>query len=178
MSPAVPCASTPIRSGLIIAFTSPREPSRPVGAERPLADPQGAAPRSGRRLGVEQVRDAEEVRDEDRPRLLVDLARRARLLDAAAVHHGDPVAHRQRFLLVVRDEDEGDPEVRLERLQLDLQILAQARVERAERLVEQQHARHEDERAGERDPLLLAAGELLRLALLEAAAAGRGRAPL
>ena len=66
------------------------------------------------------------------------------------------------------DEDEGDADVRLERLQLDLQVLAQARVERAERLVEQQHARREDEGAGERDALLLAAGELRRLAALEA----------
>ena len=38
-------------------------------------------------------------------------------------------------------------------------------VERAERLVEQQHARPQDERARQRDPLLLAAGELARPAI-------------
>ncbi len=49
----------------------------------------------------------------------------------------------------------------LEGLQLDLEILAQARVEGAQRLVEQEHPRPQDERAGERDALLLAAGELV-----------------
>jgi hypothetical protein len=42
---------------------------------------------------------------------------------------------------------------------------AQLEVEGAEGLVEQQHGRAVDERAGERDALLLAAGELARLAL-------------
>ena len=52
----------------------------------------------------------------------------------------------------------------LDPLQLELHLLAQLQVERAERLVEQQHLRPVDERAGERDPLLLAAGELARAA--------------
>ena len=42
------------------------------------------------------------------------------------------------------------------------QLAAHARVERAERLVEQQHARLHRERARERDALALAAGELRR----------------
>ena len=52
-------------------------------------------------------------------------------------------------------------------LQLELHLLAQLQVERAERLVEQQHARAVDERARERDALLLAARELARLAAAE-----------
>ena len=52
-------------------------------------------------------------------------------------------------------------------LQLELHLLAELQVERAERLVEQQHARLVDERARERDALLLAARELPRLALAE-----------
>jgi hypothetical protein len=69
----------------------------------------------------------------------------------------------------VRDVHERDADVLLDALELDLQLLAQAQVERAERLVEQQRARAVDERAGERDALLLAAGELARLALAEVA---------
>ena len=46
-------------------------------------------------------------------------------------------------------------------LELELHVLAQLLVERAERLVHQEHA-GEDERAGERHALLLAAGELAR----------------
>ena len=60
---------------------------------------------------------------------------------------------------------ERDADVLLDALELDLQLLAQAQVERAERLVEQQRPRAVDERAGERDALRLAAGELGRLAL-------------
>ena len=56
--------------------------------------------------------------------------------------------------------DERDPDLALDPLQLDLQALAQLQVERAERLVEQQHRGPVDERAGERDALLLAAREL------------------
>jgi hypothetical protein len=40
----------------------------------------------------------------------------------------------------VRDVDEGEADVLLDPLQLDLHLLAQLQVERAERLVEEQHA--------------------------------------
>ena len=66
------------------------------------------------------------------------------------------------------DEDEGDADLALDALQLDLHLLAQLEVEGAERLVEQEHARVVDERARQRDPLLLPAGQLVRLAPLEA----------
>ncbi len=58
------------------------------------------------------------------------------------------------------DVDEGDPDLALDLLQLDLQALAQLQVERAERLVEQQHLRQVDQRPRQRHPLLHAAGEL------------------
>jgi hypothetical protein len=54
----------------------------------------------------------------------------------------------------------------LDRLQLELHLLAQLQVERAERLVEQEHPWLVHERASECDALLLAAGELPWLALL------------
>ena len=65
----------------------------------------------------------------------------------------------------MRDVDEGDPDVALDLLELDLHLLAQLQVERAERLVEQQDARAVDDRARERDALALAARELGRLAV-------------
>ena len=73
--------------------------------------------------------------------MLVHLGRRADLLDPALVEDGDPVAHRERLLLVVRDVDERHPELLLDLLQLDLHLLAQLQVERAERLVEQERPR-------------------------------------
>ena len=69
-------------------------------------------------------------------------------------------------LLVVGDVDERDPDLLLDLLELDLHVLAELEVERAERLVEEQHPRAVDERASERDPLPLAARQLVRLALL------------
>ena len=64
--------------------------------------------------------------------------------------------HRRRVRLVVQPP------------QPDAQLGAHARVERAERLVEQQHLRLGRERAGERHALPLAAGELRRIAVAEA----------
>ena len=58
------------------------------------------------------------------------------------------------------------PSCLLQRLQLLLHLLAELEIERAERLVEQQHLRPVDQRAGKRDALALAAGELRRAALL------------
>ena len=110
-------------------------------------------------------------------RALVDLLGVVELLDHAAVHDRDAVGHRERLLLVVRHVDERDADVALDALQLDLQLLAQLQVERAERLVEQQHGGAVDERARERDALLLAARELARLALGLARRGRRARAP-
>ena len=56
----------------------------------------------------------------------------------------------------------------LEVLQLELHLLAELQVERAERLVEQESGRPVHERSGKRDPLLLAAGELRRATILHA----------
>ena len=64
------------------------------------------------------------------------------------------------------DVDEGDPEPLLDRLQLELKRLAELRVECAERLVEQQYRGLEHKRARERNPLLLAAGQLAGLPFL------------
>ena len=99
--------------------------------------------------------------------LVVDLLGRADLLDPALVHDRDPVAHRERLFLVVGHVDERDADLALDALELELHRLAQLEVERAERLVEQQRARVVHERAGERDALLLAAGELAGLAVGE-----------
>ena len=112
----------------------------------------------------DEVGLAEEVRDEGRGRRLVELGRAAQLLDPPGVHHRDGVGHRHGLFLVVRDVHEGEADLGLDPLELDLHLPAQLEVERAERLVEQQHRRAVDDRPGQRDALLLAAGELGRLA--------------
>jgi hypothetical protein len=92
----------------------------------------------------------------------LNLARSAGLLDHGIRHDDDLIRHRQRLGLAVRDHDEGDAELALDLLELDHHGLAQIVVERAQRLVEQQHRRLADQRAGQRDALLLAARQVVR----------------
>ena len=72
--------------------------------------------------------------------LVIDLELGPHLLDPPLVHDGDAVAHRQRFLLVVRDVEEGDVELLLIAADLDLHLGPELAIEIGERLVEKQHA--------------------------------------
>ncbi len=112
---------------------------------------------------LDQVGLAEEVGHERRARVLVELRGSAQLLDQPAVHHRDGVGHRHGLLLVVGDVDEGQADLGLDALELDLHPATQLEVERPQRLVEQQHLGLVDQGPGQRDPLLLATGELHRL---------------
>ena len=114
----------------------------------------------GRDLADEEIQLADKIGDVAIDRRIIEPAGAAELLDAAVAHDGNGVAHRQRLLLVVGHQDEGDADLALQILQLDLHVAAQLAVERCQRLVEQQHRRAVDERAGDRDPLLLAARQL------------------
>ena len=148
-----------MRSGRIITFTSPRASVAPCCA-RSVRSPTRtvqAAPSGPSASAPIRFENTQEVGDEDRVGLFVDRLGRVRLLDAPLVHHRDPVAHRERLALVVRHEDERDPELGLERLELDLEILTELGVQRAQRLVEQQHAGLQHKRPRERDALLLSA---------------------
>ena len=89
--------------------------TRPCG-EVDLADAHaaGAVATHRRNLTLHQVGEAEEVGHVRGRRLFVHLARGSDLLDTTVGHHGEPVGHRERFLLVVRDVDEGDPELLLQ----------------------------------------------------------------
>ena len=111
----------------------------------------------------DQVGLTEEVGHERRPRVLVQVRRSTHLLDDALVHHRDVVGHRHGFFLIVRDVHEGEPDLDLDPLELDLHLSPQLEVERAQRLVEQQHLGLVDQRPAERDPLLLTTRELGRL---------------
>ena len=62
----------------------------------------------------------------------------------------------------MRDEQEGDADIPLDRLELHLHLLAELEVEGAEGLVEEEHAGPVDEGAGQRDALALPTGELPR----------------
>src|SRR5207245_4864204 len=123
---------------------------------------------NGLQPALEAVVLADETRDERVPRVLVHLLRRVELLDLAAVKYGDPIRHRERLGLIVSDVHHGDAEPLMQLPDLELHLLAQLFVERAQRLVHEDQLRLEHQRARHRDPLLLAAGELRRPPLAEA----------
>jgi hypothetical protein len=124
------------------------------------ADPRQLDPSGTRRIDAagEEVAVADELSDEAIDRPVVDLERRSDLFDFAVGEHRHPVRHRHRLGLIVRHIDHGDADLAMDTLDLDLHLLAQVLVERAEGLVEQQHIGIEHEAARERHPLLLAAG--------------------
>src|SRR5215468_11549092 len=106
----------------------------------------------------QEIAVADEFSDEAVGWPVVDGERRSDLFDLAVAEHGDAIGHRHRLGLVVRDVDHGDADLAMDALDLDLHLLAQILVERAQRLIEQKHVRIEHETARERDALLLAAG--------------------
>ena len=153
---------------------------------RPDADQQvvGAAGPPGRRHGEllavkvehqvvavrpgdarpDQVRLAQEVGDERRVGSLVELARATHLLDLPGVHDRDGVGHGHGLFLVVGHVDEREADLGLDPLELDLHLATELEVQGSQRLVQQQHRRTVDDRPRQRDPLLLPARELGRLA--------------
>jgi len=125
-----------------------------AGLDHPELAARGLRDRAGNDIAA-----AHEVGGEGVARAQVDLARGALLDDHAALHDGDLVRHRQRLDLVVGDVDGGDAERGGEVADLHPHLLAQLGVEVRQRLVEQQELRLVHQRAGHRDPLLLAAGQ-------------------
>ena len=107
-------------------------------------------------------RRADELRDEQIAGMLVELHRRADLLDAAVLQHDDAVGQRHRLDLVVGDVDHRRVRHRfLELGDLDAGGDAQRGVEVRQRLVEQEHLRIAHDGAADGDALALAARQRL-----------------
>ena len=86
------------------------------------------------------------------------------LHELAFAQHGDAIGHVQRFLDVVRDEQNRGAQRADDAQHFVLQRSARDGIDRAERFVHQQHARLGGDGARDADALLLAAGELARKA--------------
>ena len=97
--------------------------------------------------------------------LVVDLLRRADLLQLAAVHHRDAGAHRHRLDLVVGDVDDRCVEPAMQVDELGAGLAAQLGVEVRQRLVHAEHRRVAHDGPGQGDTLALAAAELAGLAV-------------
>ena len=175
MSPRSSSSSSACDAGQLRRAPASRRAARARPAPRSRGGrPARPSPRSRAGCALERDRHvvrahellAEPAHRPDEPhhelvrRPVVDLARRADLLDRAGVHDRDPVGDLHRLLLVVGDEHGRHALLVVQPPQPGAQLGADGRVERAERLVEQQHLRLDRERAGQRHPLALAAREL------------------
>ena len=103
----------------------------------------------------------------DKPGLwrMVDLMRRADLVDAPGVHDDDAIGQGHRFDLVVGDVNRGRRHLLMDLFDLGAHLHAQFGVEVGERLVEQKYLRVADDGAAHGDTLALAARQLLWPAL-------------
>ena len=86
------------------------------------------------------------------------------MLQLAFRHNRHTGGHGHGFFLIVRDHNAGNAHLLKRVDQFELGLLAQFFIERAQRLVEQQNFRALGKAARQRHALLLAAGELVRLA--------------
>ncbi|MNQ79287.1 hypothetical protein D3C85_942290 [compost metagenome] len=93
---------------------------------------------------------------------------RVHLFDLALTQDGDPVRQFQGFFLIVGDEDGRHAGLFVDLTQPAAQVAADAGVQSAERLVQQQQARLDGQGAGQGDALTLAAGKLAGIAGAEA----------
>src|SRR5262249_16467356 len=118
-------------------------------------------------LPFDEHRAADERSDELMRRPVVYLVRGRVLENLAALHDDDVVGDDERLLLIVGHVDRADAHLLDQLLELDAHLLAQLGVEVAERLVEQDETRLHRQAPRQRDALLLPAGELRRIAVLE-----------
>ena len=112
--------------------------------------------------GGERLR-GQELGHERRGRPLDEVGERALLDDAPRGHEGDGAAEERRLADVVGHQHDGLAEGREEPAELALELRPDDRIERAERLVEEEHGRIEHERPHEPDALALPAAELARI---------------
>ena len=89
-------------------------------------------------------------------RPLIQHVRRGDLQQTTVLEHRHPVGHGQRLFLVVGDQQRGGAETPLQGANLVAQIGAHIGVQGRERLVQQQGAGIDGQRARQRDTLLLA----------------------
>ena len=111
-------------------------------------------------LACKAVRDAEEVGDEGVLGVREDFPRRALPQDLALAHDDHVIGQRHGLGLIMGHVYRGQTEPLLNVAQLEAHRLAQPGIEIGQRLVEEEHARAVDQRAGEHDPLLLSPAQL------------------
>ena len=91
-----------------------------------------------------------------------DVGRRSNLLDRAILHHSYSVSQPDRFIKIVRDEDDRLAQLRLKPNELVLHLTADQRVKRRKRFIEKPEFRLNGEGTRDADALLLPTRQLPR----------------
>ncbi len=102
---------------------------------------------------------AQEARHKSIDGSLVKIAAGTGLNDPPGAHYSDAIRHDQGLLLVVGHVDGGARVRQMQAPDLELDVLPERAVERAERLIHQKDVRLDDHRTRQSHALLLAAGE-------------------
>src|SRR5579859_6649533 len=89
----------------------------------------------------------------------INFAWRSDLLERTIAEQRDTIGKRHGLVLIVGDKEKSNADFALQRFQFALHLFAKIGVERGERLIEQQELRTINQRASERDALLLPAAE-------------------
>jgi hypothetical protein len=144
--------------------------ARPGAGKRPSGVSTGAVLRDGLDLG----KIAEKSGGKEAGGPAVKLFGSAALDDPPLLHQHDPVGDAHGVLGVVSDDDRGRADLLQQRHGLVAHHIAQTAVEIGEGLVHQQHAGPRRHSAGQRDALLLAARQHVRIGLGEVGEADAG----
>jgi hypothetical protein len=96
----------------------------------------------------------------------MDVIGHALLDDATEVHDRDPVGDVMHDRQVMRDEDDADAELSLKVFEQVDHLRLHGHVESGHRFIADQHLRPHGQCAGDADPLPLATGELVRVAVV------------
>ena len=78
--------------------------------------------------------------------LVVNFLRGTELYDRALVKDGDTIRERERFVLIVGNEDKSNAKFSLNLLKLNLHLFSELEVQCAERFVEEKYLRFNDYR--------------------------------
>ena len=116
-------------------------------------------------MALEKVHAANKVGHKAAVGGFVDFGGLANLQNLAFAHHANAGGHGHGLFLVVGDHDAGNAHLFNDAHQFKLRLLAQLGVEGAQGFVQQQQLRAFGQAARQSDALLLAARELVRLAL-------------
>ena len=108
----------------------------------------------------------DKARDKFGLRRVEHLAGTARLFNHRIVDHNDFIGQRQSLVLPMGDVEKGNPGFGLQFFQLAAHPDAQERVEGGQRFIEQQDLRIGGQGTGQIRPLLLAARQLRRQAII------------